>query len=184
MSVDKNLAVKGWIGIGIIVVIIVGVVMVLLPGEPEEKPDFEKTREQQWEEYDKEFEAKKQAALDKQEQVELEEAKLDTEEKVTEFMQNYKGIDNSGTNLYDAVGLVMEVAYMGEDILASPATDVWVLASPDYSREVSDKYWKFEININTYREKVHLEWIIDTETSSVYPVNEDSKIILDILDAE
>lgn len=35
MSVDKKLVAKGWIGIGIIIVIIVGAVMVLLPEESE-----------------------------------------------------------------------------------------------------------------------------------------------------
>ena len=59
---------------------------------------------------------------------------------------------------------------------------MYVLASRDYSKD-SDKYWKFEINLDTYREKIYLKWIIDTETNLVYPANEESKSILDILDS-
>ena len=112
----------------------------------------------------------------------IQQTKLDTEEKVLEFITNYKGTDNEGPTLYNTMGLIMEFTYPNEDILMSPSTNVWVDAYRDYSREISDRYWKFEINVDTYKEEIHLEWIIDTETNSVYPVNEDAKTVLDILD--
>lgn len=128
----------------------------------------------------KNLEEEKLKALKKLE----EEAILDTEEEVLEFITNYKGKDNSGLTLYDTMGLIMEVTYPGENILTSPTTTLYVLASRDYSRDVSDKYWKFEINIETYKEEIYLKWIIDTETNSVYPANEESKSVLDILDTD
>ena len=97
-------------------------------------------------------------------------------------MRNYKGKDNAGPTLYKVMEVLMHVTYPGENILSSPSTVVWDNAYWDYSRGTDGKYWKFEVNVSTYREKVHLEWIIDTETNSVYPVNEIAKSVLDILD--
>ena len=170
MGKNKDAAV-GFIGIGIIIVVIVGAVMILFPSEPEKEPDFEKIREQQWIEHDKEFEARQQA-----------ESKLDTEEEVLEFIKNYKGKDNAGLTLDEILGTLMNASYPDEDILSSPSTTGYFIASRDHDKEISDRYWKVEVMIETYRETVYFEWIVDTEINSVYPGDEESKSVLDILD--
>lgn len=111
------------------------------------------------------------------------EKKLDTEEEVLEFIQNYKGKDNTGLTLDETLGTLMNVLYPGEDILSSPSTTGYYVASRDYDKEISDRYWKVEVKIQTYRETTYFEWIIDTETNLVYPGDELSKSVLDILDS-
>ena len=44
MSVDKKMVAKGWIGIAIIIVIIIGAIMVLLPEESEQAPEEYESR--------------------------------------------------------------------------------------------------------------------------------------------
>ena len=109
------------------------------------------------------------------------EIKLDTEEEVLDFFANYNGKDGEGETLYNVLGMIMEIVYPGEEILSSPSTILSVIASKDYSKEVSDRYWKLEIKIETYAEKIYLKFILDTETNLVYPGNEDSKSSLDLL---
>jgi len=108
--------------------------------------------------------------------------KLDSEKEVLEFIQNYKGEDNAGPTFNEVFDGLLAVAYPGENIIDNPSTTGYFIASPDISREISDRYWKVEFELQTYREKVHYEWIVDTETSSVYAANERSKDILTILD--
>ena len=111
------------------------------------------------------------------------EIKLDTEEEVLEFIQNYRGKDNVGLTLDELLITLMNAAYPGEDILSSPSTTGYYIASQDYDKEISDRYWKVEIMIETYRETVYFEWVVDTETNLVYPGDDESKSVLDILDA-
>jgi len=111
-----------------------------------------------------------------------EEAKLDTEEEILEFIKNYKGKDNAGLTLDETLGTLMNAAYPGEDILSSPSTTGYFIASRDYDKEISDRYWKVEVKIQTYRETVYFEWVIDTDTNLIYPGDKESKSVLDILD--
>ena len=62
-------------------------------------------------------------------------------------------------------------------------SQVLYIASQDYDKEISDRYWKVEVMIETYRETVYFEWVVDTETNLVYPGDDESKSVLDILDA-
>ena len=110
------------------------------------------------------------------------EIKLDTEEKVLEFIQNYKGKENAGLTLDETLGTLMNAAYPGEDILSSLSTTGYYVASRDYDKEISDRYWKVEVMIETYRETVYFEWVVDTDTNLIYPGDEGSKSVLDILD--
>lgn len=111
------------------------------------------------------------------------EKKLNTEEEVLKFIQNYKGKDNAGLTLDETLGTLMNAAYPGEDILSSPSTTGYYIASRDYEKEISDRYWKVEVKIQTYRETSYFEWIVDTETNSVHPGDEGGKSVLDILDS-
>jgi len=111
------------------------------------------------------------------------EAKLDTEEEVLEFITNYKGKDNSGSTLDEIFGKLMVVAYPDEDILSSPSTTVSFFALRDYTKNDYNRYWNVELEIQTYRETVYYEWVVDTETNLVYPGNEAGKSILNILDS-
>ena len=110
------------------------------------------------------------------------ETKLDTEDKVLDFIGKYKGKDNAGMTLEQTVVTIMNVAYPGEDILASPSTTGYYVATPDHSREISDRYLKVQFEVQTYRETAHFDWIVDTETNSVYAGNEEGKSILIVLD--
>jgi len=100
MGKNKDAAI-GFIGIVVIIAIIVGAVVALVPSELEEKPDFQKIREQQWIEYDKEFEAKQQAELDKQK----EEAKLSAEDLQT-IIAGFETYNKSVKILLDICGNV------------------------------------------------------------------------------
>lgn len=108
--------------------------------------------------------------------------KLDSEKEILEFIQNYKGKDNSGPAFNEVFDGLLVIAYPGENITENPSTTGYFIASPDVSREISNRYWKVEFELQTYRERVHYEWIVDTETNSVYAANERANDILTILD--
>ena len=98
MGQNKDAAV-GFIGIGVIIVIIVGVIVLLLPSEPEKEPDFEKIREQQWIEHDKESEEESQ--LTKQKEIGVQEKKLSTEE-LQKIIAGFESYNRSVKILLDA----------------------------------------------------------------------------------
>ena len=112
------------------------------------------------------------------------EIKLDTEEKVLEFIYNYRGKDGTGLTLNGMISMIIEFSYPGEDILSSPSTRVSLTANPDFSKEDYRRYWKVEGELETYRETSYFGWIVDVETKSVYPMDEVAKSILDALDAD
>jgi len=130
-----------------------------------------------------ERDAEKMAELIKQKQAEAEEAKLDTEEEILEFIQNYKGTDNAGPTLNETFEKLLYISYPNENILTSPSTTVSMFAHKDFDKTDYNRYWKVELEIKTYRETVYYEWIIDNETNLVYPGNEDGKSFLNILDS-
>ena len=105
------------------------------------------------------------------------------EEKVENFVLNYRGQDNSGNTLIETIQVMLNVSYPNENILENPSTTVYYLALPDYNRELSDRYWKVEWKIQTYRETVSWVWLVDTDTNTIYAGNKLAKAILDILDA-
>jgi len=109
--------------------------------------------------------------------------KLDTEEKVLNFVKNYKGQDNSGPTLFDTLDVLLNAAYPNEDIAKNPSTTGYFIASPDYSRELSDRYWKVEFKLQTYKDSVYWVWLVDTKTNTVYPGNGGAKEILVIMDS-
>ena len=111
-----------------------------------------------------------------------EEVKLDTEDEVLDFIQNYKGKDNSGPTLFRTFELISAVSYPGENIFESPSTTVSLFAHRDFDKSDYNRYWKVEFEIQTYRETAYYEWIIDNETNLVYPGNDAGKEILDLLD--
>ena len=127
-------------------------------------------------------EAKRQVELVKQEESKTEPIEIDKEEQVLSFIKNYKGTDNSGFTLMDAIAMMLNVMYPGEDIISSPATSGYLVASSDYRKEISDRYWKVELNLDLYDGEIYFEWIVDTETNSVSPGNQLGKDVLTLLD--
>lgn len=148
------------VGFGMIVVIIVAIVggvIVLLPEESETQNEIEIVEPSN-------------------------ESKLDTEEEIIEFISNYKGKDNSGPTLYETLEVLINITYPDENIFEHPSTTISIFALPDYSKEISDRYWEVEMKIKTYMETVNYKWIIDTDTNLVYPGDEESKVVLELLD--
>ena len=107
--------------------------------------------------------------------------KLDTEEKVLEFIKNYQGKDGTGDTLVTAFEKSVIVTHTGEDIFKSPVTTVSFFASKDHSKEISDRYWKVGLELHTYRDDIYYEWVVDTETNSVYAGNVAGQSILALL---
>jgi hypothetical protein len=108
---------------------------------------------------------------------------IDKEEQVLSFIKNYKGTDNSGFTLIEAITILLNIMYPDENIISSPATSGYLIASSDYSKEISDRYWKVELGFNMYDGEIVFEWLVDTETNSVYAGNTLGKKVLTLLDA-
>ena len=171
---NKN-AIKGFLGIGIIIVIIVGVVMVLLPEDQTKQESVNEINSPNIpENQSKEIINEGDKTNDSE--------KLDTEEKILEFIKNYKGKDNKGSTLSSTFDMIAEVSYPGEKIFESPSTTVSLFAHKDFESNNFDRYWKVELEIKTYRETAYYEWVVDNETNEVYPGNEYGQEILDIID--
>ena len=108
--------------------------------------------------------------------------RLNTEEKVLEFIKNYKGKDSTGDTLIIAFEKNVIQSHTGEDIFKSPTTTVSFFALKDHSKEISDRYWKVGLDLHTYRDDSYYEWIVDTKTNSVYAGNVEGRSILNLLD--
>ena len=79
------------------------------------------------------------------------EAHLVTEEHIRDFIKNYKGQDNSGNTLLEAVGVLFNVSYPNENILENPTTTINYYALIDFGRDLSGRYWTVHLEIDTYR---------------------------------
>ena len=82
--------------------------------------------------------------------------KLDTEEEILTFIQNYKGKDNSGFTLNEAIIMMLNIMYPDEKILSSPITTGSFIAAPDFRKEVSDRYWRVELEM--YNGNLQFDW--------------------------
>jgi len=109
-------------------------------------------------------------------------ASLVTEDHILNFITNYKGQDNSGNTLLEAVAVLLNVSYPNENILENPTTIVNFYTLIDFGKDLSGRYWTVHLEIDTYRESVNWVWLVDTGTSKIYGENVSSKGILDILD--
>ncbi len=132
--------------------------------------------------YRSEKKESEKALIAEKELAQTENQKLDNNEKVLQFIQNYRGEDNSGPTFNEVFDGLLAVAYPNENIMENPSTTGYFIASEDYSREISDRYWRVELEIQTYRERIHYEWIVDAQTSKVFAANEMGQSFLDILD--
>ena len=171
MGKNKDAAI-GFGVIAVIIVVIVGVVMAVLPEESETTQS----------ESENEPISSQEKVIQSEKIEPNKETKLDTEEEVLEFIQNYRGKDNAGPTLARTFEMISAVSYPGENIFASPSTTVSLSAHKDFNKSDYNRYWKVELEIQTYRETVYYEWVIDNETNLVFPGNEGGKEILDILD--
>jgi len=106
---------------------------------------------------------------------------LKTEDQVLRFIQNYKGKDNEGDALLTAFEKYVIQSHTGENIFESPVTTVSFSVSEDHKKEISDRYWKVGLELHTYRDISYFEWVVDTETNSVYAGNDEGRGILNIL---
>ena len=104
----------------------------------------------------KEADLDRQAELSNQEELRIEQMKLDTEEEILTFIQNYKGKDNSGFTLNEAIIMMLNIMYLDEKILSSPTTTGSFIATPDFRKEVSDRYWRVELEM--YNGNLQFDW--------------------------
>jgi hypothetical protein len=109
--------------------------------------------------------------------------KMQTNKQVIEFIQNYKGKDNSGKTLLEVMSMIIATAYPNEKILENPSTTVGFYALPIPDEAEGIRNWSVEFSLETYRESTSFEWIVDTETNSVYAKSANSADILNVLDA-
>ena len=107
--------------------------------------------------------------------------RLDTEEQMLEFIKNYQGKDGTGDTLVTVFEKGVIASHTGEDIFKSPVTTTSFFASKDHSKEISDRYWKVGLELHTYRDDSYYEWIVDTETKSLYAGNVEGRSILNSL---
>jgi len=183
----KKVGISFVVIIGIFVALVIAGNVWLANMTPEERQQWEEERaeDERQEMFERIAQKEKEAELEKQKEElekQKENEKLDTEEEVLNFIKNYKGEDNSGPTLFDTLDVLLAAAYPNEDIVNNPSTTGYFIASPDYSRELSDRYWKVEFKLQTYKDDVYWVWLVDTETNTVYPGNGGGKEILVIMD--
>jgi hypothetical protein len=204
MGQNKDAAV-GFLGIGIIIVIIVGVVIVLLPGEPEEEPDFQKIREQQWVEHDKEVAAEQQVELEEvKPQVnvgnEVKSASLrerydsavgwDAEDKVVrDWLSSYTGSGKAELTFTEAINYLLAITYTEEE-RNHPEASIWMeyLVNTDIpwkkGFEYSGRYVDVILHVKAGYDDGTYRWLIDLDEEIMYGTDEASNEILSLLNIE
>lgn len=102
------------------------------------------------------------------------------EEEAKLYVLNYQGTDNTGSSIVEIVNAIMVSKYGTENIWDHPSTTGYLIASPDWNRNMDN--WLIEWQIDTYDYSVNLQWIIDMDTMKVYGTTEESTILVELVE--
>jgi len=105
------------------------------------------------------------------------------EDRAWNIVKSYRGPDDSGYNLFEAIITQIENAYPNEQILKHNDTMLEVSAGPAGSPQNVYEYYTVTFTFQTY-DDTHREyvWMVDMETQNIEPLNADAKKMMDIVE--
>ena len=108
---------------------------------------------------------------------------LSNDEQITAWniVKSYRGSDDSGYNLFDAIITQKENAYPNEKILKHNDTmlEVSVL---DMQEQKGDSFYEVHFTFQTYNAVQEYIWNVNIETEKIIPLNDGAKKMMDIVE--
>ena len=97
------------------------------------------------------------------------------------IVKSYRGPDDSGYNLFDAIITQRENAYPNEKILKHNDTmlEVSVL---DMQEQKGDSFYEVHFTFQTYNAVQEYIWNVNIETEKIIPLNDGAKKMMDIVE--
>ena len=97
------------------------------------------------------------------------------------IIKSYKGTDDDGFNLFDAIITQRENAYPTEKILKHNDTMLTVSAE-EAARSVGHAFYEVHFTFQTYNAVHEYIWNVNIETEEIIPLNDGAKKMMDIVE--
>jgi len=97
------------------------------------------------------------------------------------IVKSYRGSDDSGYNLFDAIITQRENAYPTEKILMHNDTMLTVSAE-EAARSVGHAFYEVHFTFKTYNAVQEYIWNVNIETEEIIPLNDGAKKMMDIVE--
>jgi len=97
------------------------------------------------------------------------------------IVKSYRGSDDSGNNLFDAIITQRENAYPTEKILTHNDTMLTVSAE-EAARSVGHAFYEVHFTFKTYNAVQEYIWNVNIETEEIIPLNDGAKKMMDIVE--
>ena len=101
----------------------------------------------------------------------------DNEKKAFDILMSYKGPNEKGLSVIDAISNKIDEEYPNEKIYDNKKTKINFLVSNIKSNE-----FQISLNFISYKGEMNYSWNIDVETSEIKANNPESKYIIDLVD--
>jgi len=105
----------------------------------------------------------------------------DEQEIAWDIIKSYKGTDDDGYNLFDAIITQRENAYPTEKILTHNDTMLTVSAE-EAARSVGHAFYEVHFTFQTYNAVQEYIWNVNIETEEIIPLNDGAKKMMDIVE--
>ena len=111
----------------------------------------------------------------------IENLESDRENIAWNIVKSYRGSDDSGYNLFDAIITQRENAYPTEKILTHNDTMLTVSAE-EAARSVGHAFYEVHFTFKTYNAMKKYIWNVNIETEEIIPLNDGAKKMMNIVD--
>ena len=103
-------------------------------------------------------------------------------DKAWNIVKSYRGPDDSGYNLFEAIITQTENAYPNEQILKHNDTVLEVSAGPAGSPQNIYEYYMVTFTFQTYDAYREYVWLVHMETQEITPASADAKKMMDLVE--
>ena len=97
------------------------------------------------------------------------------------IIKSYKGTDDDGFSLFDAIKTQKENAYPSEQILKHNDTMLTVSVEED-AISAGHAFYKVHFTFQTYNDVQEYIWNVNIETEEIIPLNDGAKKMMDIVE--
>jgi hypothetical protein len=101
----------------------------------------------------------------------------DSEKKALDILMSYKGPNNKGLSVVDAISNKITDEYPNEKIYDNKKTKINFIIS-----NVQLNEFQISLNFTSYKGEMNYSWNVDTETLKIKANNSESKYIIDLVD--
>lgn len=101
----------------------------------------------------------------------------DTEEKVLNALMSYKGPNNEGLSVMDAISDKIEEEYPNEEIYDNKKTKIDVNIT-----DIDSQIYRVIFNFESYKGEINYNWNVNIKTGDIESNDSSSKHIIDLVD--